>query len=227
MKNNITPSYHTTIEEYRNYKNFKLVQPEGEEIALTAERCHSVYQITRKILRNGETKITNKSLKSQEVKAMSWSLRKTDIKELAEYRRLGTPSFVLKVDGSLYHTVVPEDLSLLSTTLIGVHKCAIPNHECSRLSAASDEDGGCAKVRSHACSIENYPFIKTGYELFGVNGYGFVVVECSHYKECAPSNKISPEAKKQLKLGLAQHIWEDIESHEQLRRQLRKTKYNL
>lgn len=225
MKNNITPSYHTSIEEYRNYKNFKL-ELEGEERVLTAEMCHRVYIIKRKILRNGETRITNKSLKSQEVKDVSWPLRETDIKELAEYRRLGTPSFVLKVDGRLYHTIVPKDISLLSTDLIWVHKCARPNHECSRLSAASDEDGGCAKVRNYAWGIEYYSFIQSGYELFGINGYGFVVGKCTHYKKCGPSSKISPEAKKQLKLGLAQHIWEDIESHEQLRRQLRRTKNN-
>lgn len=100
---------------------------------------------------------------------------------LADYRKKGISSFVLKVEGKLFYSAIPNNISFVSSTILGSHKCAIAGHECHRLSTASDEEGGCEKVRNCSNYIERYPWITTGYETFNTKHDSFVVVNCLHY----------------------------------------------
>lgn len=148
----------------------------------------------------------------------SYPLKEVTPDELAEYRKAKVPSFVLKIDGKLYHCNIPEDTSFQSYTLLGPHKCATSSKECNRLSAASDEQGGCAKVRAYSVGIERYPWIEVGYETFGTKFDSFVVVECSHYEKCPPRKHYTPAEITQKRLSLAQFFWDDVETIEEWRR---------
>ena len=89
---------------------------------------------------------------------------------------------------------------------------------CYRLSAASDEEGGCAKVRDSypdRC-IENYPWIREGYQISNtVPGHNvFVVVRCEHFLEFPKREKTSIEEFNKRIVVLAQNLWPDVESSE-------------
>lgn len=125
--------------------------------------------------------------------------------ELIEHRKSGKPSFVYKVDNKYYYCEIPYNLNLVGTTFLGQHLCGCVGHECNRLSAASDEEGGCAKVRGRSRGIERYPWITKGYETFNT-GYGaFVVLECEHYEKMKPSQQFYDEENdknKKIKRGI-------------------------
>ena len=125
-------------------------------------------------------------LKETIKKEKCFTLRKTNPDELYLIREEPTPIFILKDMDDLYVTEIPNNLGFTSSTLLGTHKCAAGS-TCARLSAASDEDGGCAKVRNKARWIELYPWILLGYETFNTKQDTFQVSECEHYK--ANSNK--------------------------------------
>ena len=119
----------------------------------------------------------------------SFPLRKVTAEELTQLHRSKKPGFVLKYNQQYYYTQIPRDLRMTSDKLLnGVHQCAIVNHECKHLSAASDENGGCAKVRNMACHIEKYDWILVGYETFNTNMDIFVVNECLHYVATNPKH---------------------------------------
>ncbi len=105
-------------------------------------------------------------------------------KKLAEYRKSRNPFLVLKVNGRLYCTKISDELSseMENARIFGKHKCACNGKTCERLSSASDEEGGCAKVRNYGERIENYPFITIGYETFNTNYDALIVIECLKYK---------------------------------------------
>lgn len=108
----------------------------------------------------------------------NFTLSKVTQEELDNYRANNIPSFVLKENGLLYYTTIPETLSFISLKLLGNHSCST----CHRQTAACDKEGGCAKVREGCRGIEKYPWIIRGYETFNVMHDCFVVVECQHKK---------------------------------------------
>lgn len=144
--------------------------------------------------------IVSSVLISKEQEMCFFKLEEVDSKEIKRYREGKTPSLIVKFDGKLYYGAIPFNLDLMATKLLGSsHLCSLPNHECKRLSAASDTDGGCAKVRNLATYIEKYPWIKRGYETFNTKQDCFVVSSCTHYNACTPkprqkSYSISAEA---------------------------------
>lgn len=123
------------------------------------------------------------------IESLSIDLTEVSLEELATYRKSKIPSFVLKIDGKLYYSSIPEDLNLYPYNIMGKHQCAIVAHECRRLSAASDENGGCEKVRNFSQKIEKYPWITIGYETFNTEHNSFVVLNCLHYESHKKNNK--------------------------------------
>ena len=87
----------------------------------------------------------NQSTEKKEVELFGFHLNQVTPEELLEFRKNNVPSLVLKVDDKLYHSEIPRNMSFTSER-IGPHMCAIPGHTCHRLSAATVEEGGCAKV---------------------------------------------------------------------------------
>lgn len=147
----------------------------------TFEAISELNPKTNQILR-----IVSRKRIDENEESLRFPLIEVTLDALADYRQKGVPSFVLKIDGRLYYTAIPENLSLVSSTLLGAHRCAVAGRECKRLSSAIDEEGGCQKVRNHARYIERYPWITTGYETFNTERDAFVVINCSHYEKCPP-----------------------------------------
>ena len=100
--------------------------------------------------------------------------------QLEEYRNSDIPGFVLKDRDTYYYTEI-RNFEVDVDDIIGEHKCSFGRYCCKHLSAASDADGGCAKVRGLSNTIEKYDFITLGYETFNTTHDVFVVLKCSHY----------------------------------------------
>ena len=123
-------------------------------------------------------------------------LRKVTEDELFELRASGKPGFVLKYDYSYFYSQIPDFLRFYFESL-GDHLCSNERCSCSRLSAASDCNGGCAKVRDRVIQaynkpftsalkasqrIEKYDFISHGFESFNTVQDSLVVLECTQFR---------------------------------------------
>ena len=218
-----TPRYKVTKETATVVKNIVL---EGVE-TLKADKITSTFEVKRELhpKTNKPYKIVRKVTLAETVEPMSFSLNEVTVEELAAYRRSKIPSFVLKVNGKLYYTTIPDCISFVSSGLLGIHQCAIPKHECHRLSAASDEQGGCAKVRDRSQCIERYPWITTGYETFNTKHDSFFVAKCLHYRACPPKKKLPLGDVTRAKLGIAQYVWSDVQTLDEVDKRRRKIKY--
>lgn len=158
------------------------------------------------------TQAISKELISENKEPHHFPLREISAKEISKYRKSEVPSFVLKIGSKLYYTEIPN-ISFIGVNLLGLHKCALSGMECRRLSAASDEEGGCAKVRNLSCNIERYPWIEEGFETFNTKQNAFCVTKCSHYEQCPPKKRTYSRAEiQEMRLGLAQYLWDDVES---------------
>lgn len=172
--------------------------------------------------------MTRKSAKKESVETKKFTLKEVTKKELIQYRKRGVSSFVMKLEGTLYHTEIPDDLNLMTANILGKHLCAMQNAECARLSAAKDEDGGCKKVRDKSIGIERYPWILAGFETFNTKRDVFVVAKCLHYEKYKPQNKYTQEQIKKAKISIAQYALDDenITSLVQVRMKKRGVKEN-
>ena len=121
--------------------------------------------------------ILDKELIEENVETLCFDLKEVTHKDLVISRMNKIPYFVLKKDGKLYYTEVPNKVSFISADILGPHVCG---QGCAKLSAASDESGGCAKVRNDARYIEGFPWITDGYETFNTRTDVFVVANCLH-----------------------------------------------
>lgn len=205
--NATTPEIQTTRETRKNLRIYLdgVKTLNVDRVSTTFDAVYEIHPVT-----NQPFKLISKKQISQEVKPKSFNLTEVTAEEIARYRSHGIPSFVLKVDDKLYHAIIPRNLSFLSSNMLGAHKCSVPKKECRHLSAASDEQGGCAKVRNNAQYIERYPWITLGYESFNTDLDAFVVANCLHYEKCPPRKKFSKEELDRIKLSLAQFFWDEV-----------------
>lgn len=123
--------------------------------------------------------------------------------QLLRIRKEGVPVFVLKIGNKLFYTKIHKMFNTAGI-LGNVHMCSVNSITCARLSAASDANGGCQKVRDigKAKRIEKYDFILLGYEFANVKNDCLVVGVCKNFKE-ARQKKFSFKEKSERKLGLA------------------------
>ena len=196
---------------------------------LRAEKFTTTFEVTRELhpKTNQPFKVVSKEQVDEVVEPMCFHLVEVTSEELAGYRKSGISSFVLKVDGKFYYSEIPNNISFVSSSILGAHRCAVAGHECHRLSAASDEQGGCAKVRDRSNCIERYPWITTGYETFNTKHDSFVVVNCLHYEKCPPRKKLSAIEINNARLGLAQFVWDDVKTIAEVRARKAKNKGNI
>lgn len=117
------------------------------------------------------------------IRHLKFQLVEVTTRMLTEYRKDKVPSFVLKIGERLYFSRILYNLSMENSEILLMHKCYSAGHTCKRLSSASDELGGCEKVRNYGCNIEKYPWITIGYETFNTLKDALIVIECSHFKE--------------------------------------------
>lgn len=215
--------FKTTKEVSKVTKNIVL---EGVE-TLRAERFTTTFKVVRELhpKTNLPVRVVSKEQIDEKVEPLNFPLTEVRPEELADYRKKGVPSFVLKVDGKLYYTAIPDNISFVSSNILGAHLCAVAGHECHRLSAASDEEGGCGKVRNRSNYIERYPWITTGYETFNTKHDSFVVVNCLHYEKCPPRKSRTTAEINNARLGLAQFVWDDVKSLAEVRARKEKNRY--
>ena len=96
------------------------------------------------------------------------------------------------------------------------HMC----YRCNFLSAKSDVEGGCAKVRAFSRCIEKFPFITYGYETWGTSGDVFIVLACKNWK---PSTYVPTQVLTEHKrVLLAQFLWEHVESDLEIRQMVKR-----
>ena len=222
MKNTnaTTPNYQVTKETASVVKNIVL---EGVK-TLKAEKITTTFEVKRELhpKTNQPFKVVAKNQVDEVVEPMSFDLVEVTPEELAVYRRSGISSFVLKVDGKLYYASIPDNISFVFSDILGAHRCSA----CNRLSAASYEQGGCAKVRDRSQCIERYPWITTGYETFNTKHDSFVVGNCLHYEPYPSRKKLSAAELNRAKLGLAQFVWDDVTSREEVKKRMKDNHQN-
>ena len=108
----------------------------------------------------------------------------TTVEKLQELRDKRIPYLVIKRNGRFFYTKVDKKFSLPNTTS-REHRCAINSIDiCHRLSAKTDENGGCRKVRDGKdAHIEKYEYIRTGYETVNTEKSVFIVMECDYHED--------------------------------------------
>lgn len=164
--------------------------------SIQATRVTTETEITMRrygdLLRGFDKKILN--TKTETLKSELSPINSNDIEALRNNK--DNAYFLLKCEGKFFVAKIPKDASLMSCRILGHHKCASIGEECKRLSAASDEDGGCKKVRNRVKRLEDYPWIISGYQTIGCKyDNTFVVVNCLNYEKEEGRKKTLPEKK--------------------------------
>lgn len=202
-----------TVEVFKQkLKAEKFFRLEGTESLLEEELITTLREKWIRRLDTGwDYKKISEEVVSEEIERIAeFPLREVTVKELRSIRKEEKPGFVLKKDGKYYYGLISVKTRLTSYMDLREHLCAYDD-VCRYLLAASDQDGGCAKVRNNSKYIENYNYITYGYETFNTEQDCFVVLNCHKYKKCLPSNKTySDEEKEKMKLKLAGLVWDDF-----------------
>ncbi|MBQ9267097.1 MAG: hypothetical protein IJ217_02290 [Clostridia bacterium] len=91
-------------------------------------------------------------------------------------RKNGKPGALLKRKGKYFYAELPGKKVEISNS---VHRC----HDCEFLCAASDENGGCQKVRDLKKRLEKYDDVTFGIETFNVDNElsQCIVFKCTKY----------------------------------------------
>lgn len=173
---------------------------------------------THKITINGK-KVNDEIVSAKTTVEKEFPFREVEKTEILSLHESGIPGFILKENGKYYYTEIEYTTKFYSTKLLGDHVCAEKGKECRHLSAAGDENGGCSKIREGSSHIENYDYITLGYETFNTcNCDAFVVLKCNRYEKCLPKPKISKKRKDELRVSVAQFLYDDVESLADIRR---------
>lgn len=179
------------IEKEKIERSFR-VTPGAALVLRVNQEIREIEEIRKVNIKTGEPgHIVAKNEIKKEIKWIEFPLTEVTPEKILEYRKKGVPSFVLKIDGKLYYSEINKRMNFLKTNFFGEpHQCAIIGAECKRLSPASDENGGCAKVRALVRYIEKYDWIRTGFETFNTSYDNFKVADCEHYVK-SPNKKRS------------------------------------
>lgn len=209
-----TPATITTEEiTHESSKVTQEVNLDTENMNLVVRSIVTEYEVVKKL--NPKTK----KMKLQGKRQISFhtvtdliSLVPITVPEIKKLRQTSQPTFILKRYGKYFYSEVPADMNFLTSKIVGSHKCALFNKECTHLSPASDADGGCAKVREKSTGIEKYPWILEGYEAFNMEHDVFSVVTCDHYERSPKRHyrKLTPLESRVAQTALAQYLWDGI-----------------
>ena len=131
---------------------------------------------------------------NKEVKELVIPLTEVSKEELEKIRQSTVPSFILKKDERYYYCKITDELSFAPSFVGQKHHKCFSKKMCRHLSAAPDQEGGCAKVRNKAHFIERYPWITMGYETINCARCDdtFFVGNCNHFEECPPRKWKAP-----------------------------------
>jgi len=146
----------------------------------------------------------------------TFELKEISVEELAKKRNSNIPGFVLKEDKKYFYTDVNPKIRFVSECFLGYHMCSFGNKDCSRLSAALDEEGGCARIRDANPWIEEYDFISKGVQTFNTKANCFVILSCGHYAPYKPRKSVTQQKKELLMESLANFYYDDFPTYEDI-----------
>lgn len=171
MDNTITKVFENISLYAQSLKDHKLI------VKQTVELTERVYFLDEK----GKEHFYHKKSVKRTNSIVEYPLMEISVTEVQNLRKSDKPIFLYKENNALYYTEMPARLHSVEL-LAGSHQCASVNNDCVRLSAESDANGGCRKVRDRYLRIENYDFIKKGYQVINTTNNCLVVLECSNFK---------------------------------------------
>lgn len=117
-----------------------------------------------------------------EVGQEKFQLSETSIMEISELRRMKRPTFLLKKEDKYFRGSIPQGVSLIAEDVLGPHLCANPAQICKKINPQGGK-GACKKVLTKAPKLEDFSYIKTGWETFGTEHDCLSVTECSCFKK--------------------------------------------
>lgn len=133
-------------------------------------------------------------------------LKETTKEDIQKLRKKNAPMFILKISEKIFYTLLKEDANL-SGLLGKVHACAWNDVTCARLSAAPDPTG-CAKVRPTKKCIEEYDFIRFGYQVVNMQNTCLFVGVCNNFQK-AVRKKLDVMQIRQARIALAEFALPD------------------
>ena len=139
----------------------------------------------QKLIASMDTYVFNKAMfRRQKVKSEIAEIpaKKVNKEELLLARLSGNPIFIYKKHDDVYVAELVGELKGVASEN-SKHECSNIKYTCKRLSALSDEQGGCEKVRDKNKYIENYDWIEEGYQTFNTENNLFIVLKC---QPCVP-----------------------------------------
>ena len=167
-----------------------------------------------------EKLVSRKLISSKKEIVSTYPMRSIKHEEISDLRKSKKAGLLVKAAGEYFYAEIMPDLKFASEVIMGEHKCS----DCKRMSPHTDEKGGCAKVRNYRCNhIEKYDFITEGYETFNTDQNCLVVVECNNVEENDSFKVASKSQKEEAKLCLAQFLWPDARSLEDVRQMHKRT----
>ena len=153
-------------------------------------------------------------------KVVEYEFHEATLKELLQHRMSGNPGVVYKEEDKVYYSDLQPDTEFCFVGANWKHICGKSGIECKHLSTASDECGGCAKVRDvflstyavknarsliNAKMLEKYDFVKQGIEVFNSQNFILNISVCSNYE------KVEPREATTLELTEPQKMWAEID----------------
>lgn len=125
-------------------------------------------------------------------------ISKSDITALRKSKK---PGIIVKMDSIYYYAELCDRCVIIECDAI--HKCAT----CEHITAASDENGGCPKVRDLRKRIEEYDRILWGYQVFNAYYADVSVYVCWNYERFDKRKKTNNKEFAKLMDGLKDYYF--------------------
>lgn len=121
--------------------------------------------------------------------------------DISVLRKGKKPGIIVKMDSIYYYAELCDRCVIIECDAI--HKCAT----CEHITAASDENGGCPKVRALRKHIEEYDRILWGYQVFNVYSPDVAVYVCLNYERFGKKGKTIDKDFARLMDGLKDYYY--------------------
>ena len=164
--------------------------------------------------------IYEKEIIDSDIRIEEYPLTEVPVQKLAALKAKMKPIFIMKEGGKYYYTFIPKSFRLIGT-LKEEHLCAPFGTVCDRLNALPFENGGCDKVYRKEKNLEDFEWIRKGYQTEHTTNDSFIVRGCDHHKIISPKRE-SKRVKDSIKLELAMHLWDDVDDVDQMKERTRK-----
>ncbi len=149
--------------------------------------------------KNGKRKIISREFLDKHYEILdAYPLSEVPKESIKSLRNSGVPGFILKSAGKYYYASVSRNINFIAQKLIeSGHKCAM---SCKHLSPIPVAMGGCPKISQDDKHIEDFDFIRFGYEAFNCRKEfnALFVAKCDTYEKSEARPKLTPAQKRKL-----------------------------